>query len=89
MSYSRGSFVSQFGTNGILCFSKLDCKMYLGYKSVSKFGPDDEYEEEEVTYVTLDLGPSIGKALLPNTSDYRLAVSISFRSFFFTEKKIF
>ncbi|KAK7018618.1 hypothetical protein R3P38DRAFT_2983542 [Favolaschia claudopus] len=42
-----------------------------GYKQVEAFGPDDEYEEEEVVYVTLDLG-DIEPSLIPRSSHYRL-----------------
>ncbi|KAJ7119492.1 hypothetical protein C8R44DRAFT_788185 [Mycena epipterygia] len=42
-----------------------------GYKQVEAFGPDEEYEEEEVTYVTFDLG-NVEPTLLPNSSNYRL-----------------
>ncbi|KAF8451910.1 hypothetical protein L210DRAFT_3514180 [Boletus edulis BED1] len=44
-----------------------------GYKQVDSFGPDEEYvdEEEEVSYVTLDLGV-VEPTLLPSTSTYRL-----------------
>ncbi|KAK6974604.1 hypothetical protein R3P38DRAFT_3131897 [Favolaschia claudopus] len=42
-----------------------------GYKQVETFGPDDEYEEEEVVYVTLDLG-DIEPSLIPRSSHYRL-----------------
>ncbi|KAI0045051.1 hypothetical protein FA95DRAFT_1496085 [Auriscalpium vulgare] len=49
-----------------------------GYTYVEAFGPDDEYEtneegdiEEEVTYVTLDLG-SVEPTLVPSSSTYRL-----------------
>jgi hypothetical protein len=53
--------------------------MLPGFKHVEEFGPDEEYEEEvEISYVTLDLGPNVDKGLLPNTSEYRLAVSIEF-----------
>jgi len=46
-----------------------------GYKHVTEFGPAEEYEEEEeVCYVTFDLG-NVDRALLPNTSEYRLVVS--------------
>jgi hypothetical protein len=45
-----------------------------GYKQVDAFGPDECYDEEEVCYVTLDLG-SIEPTLLPSTSTYRLIVS--------------
>ncbi|GJJ14265.1 hypothetical protein Clacol_008529 [Clathrus columnatus] len=49
--------------------------MFPGYKHVREFGPDDRYEEEEeeVCYVTLDLGPDVDKALLPNSTECRLA----------------
>ncbi|KAJ7471838.1 hypothetical protein FB451DRAFT_1251130 [Mycena latifolia] len=42
-----------------------------GYKQVDAFGPDEEYEEEEVTYVTFDLG-NVEPTLLPSSSSYRL-----------------
>ncbi|KAG5650701.1 hypothetical protein H0H81_011321 [Sphagnurus paluster] len=43
-----------------------------GYRHVDAFGSDDEYEdEEEVCYVTLDLG-SIEPTLVPSSSTYRL-----------------
>ncbi|EIM80643.1 uncharacterized protein STEHIDRAFT_125683 [Stereum hirsutum FP-91666 SS1] len=49
-----------------------------GYTQVSSFAPDDEYErgedgavEEEVSYVTLDLG-SVEPTLVPSSSNYRL-----------------
>ncbi|KAJ6602479.1 hypothetical protein DFH09DRAFT_1124952 [Mycena vulgaris] len=42
-----------------------------GYKQVEVFGPDDEYEEEEVTYVTFDLG-NVEPTLIPSSSHYRL-----------------
>jgi hypothetical protein len=44
-----------------------------GYKQVDEFGPDDEYDEEEVTYVTLDLG-NVEPTLIPSSSHYRLIV---------------
>ena len=48
-----------------------------GYKQVEQFGPDEEYEEEEeVHYVTLDLG-AVEPTLLPNCSTYRLIVGIA------------
>jgi general transcription factor 3C polypeptide 6 len=46
-----------------------------GYKQVEKFGADEEYEDEEVSYVTLDLG-SVEPTLLPSSSTYRLIVSL-------------
>ncbi|KAF8840476.1 hypothetical protein BDN67DRAFT_645284 [Paxillus ammoniavirescens] len=44
-----------------------------GYKQVESFGPDEDYfdEEEEVSYVTLDLG-MVEPTLLPTSSTYRL-----------------
>ncbi|KIM42156.1 hypothetical protein M413DRAFT_52784, partial [Hebeloma cylindrosporum] len=44
-----------------------------GYKQVESFGPDEEYEdeEEEVCYVTLDLG-NVEPTLVPSSSSYRL-----------------
>ena len=46
-----------------------------GYKQVESFGPDEEYEDdEEVSYVTLDLGPSIEPTLAASSSTYRLIV---------------
>lgn len=45
-----------------------------GYKHVDSFGPDEEYEsEEEVEYVTLDLG-TVEPALVPSSSSLRLIV---------------
>lgn len=48
-----------------------------GYKQVESFGPDEDYleEEEEVSYVTIDLGV-VEPTLLPSTSTYRLIVSV-------------
>ena len=54
--------------------------LFPGYKHVDAFGADDEYEskdgvvEEEVEYVTLDLG-SVEPTLIPSSSAYRLIVS--------------
>ncbi|THU89627.1 hypothetical protein K435DRAFT_590793, partial [Dendrothele bispora CBS 962.96] len=43
-----------------------------GYTQVEEFGPDEEYEdEEEVTYVTFDLG-SIEPTLIPSSNEYRV-----------------
>lgn len=53
--------------------------LFPGYKQVDSFGPDEEYEgsngevEEEVEYVTLDLG-QIEPTLVPSSSTYRLIV---------------
>ena len=48
--------------------------MYPGFKQVSDFGPDEGYEDEEISYVTLDLG-SVEPTLLPTSTSYRLMVS--------------
>jgi hypothetical protein len=48
--------------------------LYPGFKQVTDFGPDDDYEDEEISYVTLDLG-SVEPALLPASTTYRLMVS--------------
>jgi hypothetical protein len=49
-----------------------------GYKQVDAFNPNDDYysddEEEDVSYVTLDLG-NIEPTLVPSSSTYRLIVS--------------
>ncbi|KAH6903851.1 hypothetical protein BKA70DRAFT_1193898 [Coprinopsis sp. MPI-PUGE-AT-0042] len=42
-----------------------------GYTQVESFGDDDEYEEEEVSYVTLDLG-GVEPTLVPSASSYHL-----------------
>jgi hypothetical protein len=44
-----------------------------GYKQVEEFGPDEEYEEEEISYVTLDLG-NVEPTLVPSASSYHLIV---------------
>jgi general transcription factor 3C polypeptide 6 len=50
--------------------------MFPAYKQVESFGPAEEYEgEEEVSYVTLDLGANIEPTLVASTSTYRLIVS--------------
>ena len=50
--------------------------MIPGYKQVEAFGADEEYEkEEEVEYVTLDLGKDVSKELLQDATEYRLVVS--------------
>jgi len=51
--------------------------LFPGFKHVSSFSPDDSvYEsEEEVSYLTLDLG-SIEPTLVPNTNEYRLIVRL-------------
>ena len=49
-----------------------------GYTQVDAFGPDDEYEdEEEIVYVTLDMG-NVEPTLVPSSTSYRLIVR-SFR----------
>ena len=54
--------------------------LFPGYTQVEKFGPDEDYEahdgevEEEVEYVTLDLG-TVQPTLVPSSSTYRLVVS--------------
>lgn len=49
-----------------------------GYKQVEAFGPEEEYEDdEEVTYVVLDLG-NAEPTLVPTSSTYRLIVSSIF-----------
>ncbi|TFY71355.1 hypothetical protein EVG20_g1646 [Dentipellis fragilis] len=52
-----------------------------GYRQVESFGPDEDYErtaegdiEEEVCYVTLDLG-NVEPTLVPSSSTYRLIVN--------------
>ena len=46
-----------------------------GYKQVEAFGLEEEYEdEEEVSYVILDLG-NVEPTLVPTSSTYRLIVS--------------
>ncbi|KAJ8584179.1 hypothetical protein M405DRAFT_827218 [Rhizopogon salebrosus TDB-379] len=46
---------------------------FTGYSQVDSFGPDEDYlsEENEVTYVTLDLG-TVEPTLLSSSSTYRL-----------------
>jgi general transcription factor 3C polypeptide 6 len=51
--------------------------LFPGYTQVEEFGPDEEYEsEEEVVYVTLDLG-NVEPTLVPNSSAYRLIVCMN------------
>lgn len=57
-------------------FTSPSTSLCPGYKQVDAFGPDDDYEDEEVTYVTLDLG-SIEPTLVPSSTTYRLIVSTS------------
>ncbi len=63
--------------------ARFRCRMsalFPGYKQVDAFGPDEDYEshdgevEEEVEYVTLDLG-TVEPTLVPSSSSYRLIVS--------------
>ncbi len=47
------------------------------YHQVTQFGPDDDYEEEEeIFYVTLELG-NVEPALIPSCDSYYLVVSTS------------
>ncbi len=47
----------------------------LGYHQVTKFGPGDDYEEEEeIFYVTLELG-NVEPALISSCDSYYLVVS--------------
>lgn len=55
--------------------------LFPGFSQVEAFGADDEYEtlengevDEEVVYVTLDLG-QVEPTLVPSSSSYRLIVS--------------
>ncbi|KIM87757.1 hypothetical protein PILCRDRAFT_814474 [Piloderma croceum F 1598] len=44
-----------------------------GYKQVESFGADEQYEDdEEVSYVTLDLGAGVEPTLVASSSTYRL-----------------
>lgn len=45
-----------------------------GYKHVEEFGVDDEYDDEDEIYVTLDLGAA-EPMLIPSSTTYRLIVS--------------
>ncbi|KAF7293188.1 TFIIIC-sub6 domain-containing protein [Mycena chlorophos] len=48
-------------------------RLVPGYTQVDSFTASDEYEEEEeVVYVTLDLGGDVDSALLPSSKSYRL-----------------
>ncbi|KAH9475502.1 hypothetical protein JR316_0012617 [Psilocybe cubensis] len=42
-----------------------------GYQQVESFGQDDIYEDEEVFYVTLDMG-NVEPTLVPSSTSYRL-----------------
>lgn len=54
--------------------SEAPTTLLRGYRQVENFGSEDEYEdEEEVTYVTLDLG-SVEPTLVPSASSYHLIV---------------
>jgi hypothetical protein len=62
-----------------------------GFKQVEAFGPDEDYEdeEEEVSYVVLDLG-AIEPALVPSSTSYRLIVGFSrLASFLAAHCKVF
>jgi general transcription factor 3C polypeptide 6 len=47
-----------------------------GYKQVEfeSFGLDEEYEDEEMCYVTLDMG-NVEPTLVPSSSSYQLIMS--------------
>ncbi|KAL5501086.1 hypothetical protein ACEPAH_9473 [Sanghuangporus vaninii] len=47
--------------------------LFSGYKYVEQFGPEEDYDDDEVEecYVTLDLG-SVDQTLVPSSSSYRL-----------------
>ncbi|KAL5522006.1 hypothetical protein ACEPAF_1862 [Sanghuangporus sanghuang] len=47
--------------------------LFSGYKHVEQFGPEEDYEDDEVEecYVTLDLG-CVDQTLVPSSSSYRL-----------------
>ena len=50
-------------------------RLVPGYKQVDAFLGDAEYEdEEEVVYITLDLGGGVDAALIPSSKSYRLIV---------------
>ncbi|KIL64201.1 hypothetical protein M378DRAFT_126839 [Amanita muscaria Koide BX008] len=50
--------------------------LYPGYTHVEQFGADEDYEsEEEVSYVTFDLG-NIEPTLVPSSSTYRLIATV-------------
>ncbi|KAK0485375.1 hypothetical protein EDD18DRAFT_1293091 [Armillaria luteobubalina] len=42
-----------------------------GYHQVTQFGPDDDYEEEEIIYVTLEL-MNVEPSLIPSCGSYHL-----------------
>ncbi len=49
--------------------------LYPGYHQVNAFGPDDDYEEEEeIFYVTFELG-NVEPVLIPSCDSYYLVVS--------------
>lgn len=57
--------------------------LYSGFKLVGQFDDDDQYEsdedgdvDEEISYVTLDLG-QIHPTLLPSCSSCRIAVHLT------------
>lgn len=55
-----------------------------GYTQVDEFDPEDEYEEEEeeVSYVVLDL-ENVDPSLIPSSSTYRLVVRVKANRYFF------
>ena len=53
-----------------------------GYRQVDSFGAEDEYEnDEEVSYVTLDLGAAVEPILVASSSNYRLIVCRHIQAF--------
>ncbi|KAK0459427.1 hypothetical protein IW261DRAFT_1315075, partial [Armillaria novae-zelandiae] len=42
-----------------------------GYHPVIQFGPDDDYEEEEIFYITLELS-NVEPSLIPRCNSYHL-----------------
>jgi hypothetical protein len=63
--------------SGFGSFMKAPSSLCPGYKQVESFGPYEEYDdEEEVCYVTLDMG-NVEPTLVPSSSSYRLIVSAS------------
>lgn len=48
-------------------------ELFPGYHQVEEFGSDADYEDEETTYITLDLG-NVEPTLVPSASSYYLIV---------------
>ncbi|EEB93300.1 hypothetical protein MPER_08067 [Moniliophthora perniciosa FA553] len=74
-SFHFDNCVKRDELNGILQHSAAlsDNSLCPGYKFVQEFGPDEEYEEEEeeVFYVTMELG-NIEPTLVPSSDSIRL-----------------